>query len=163
MNRTTMRLWVYACPEDQRAAALAAIRDTLGEDACTEFGFEVSGELNLAEPYYTPEFLNEGTGEGLDLAVALVAAAPGVSFLMRVSPDECEPGAIYAYTPALGHYHGEINGDSEVVVTLERLLPLMAIPENGDSPGARRRSRDSILQAYGKPWLDDFAANRPDI
>lgn len=150
MNRTGMHLWVYTCPADQRTAARAA----LGEDLSPEFISEVpASELNLTEPYYAAVF----PGEALDLTAALSSTAPGASFLMKLAPDEDRPGIIHAYTPALGHYHGEINGNSKVIVTLDHLLPLMAIPESGDSPGSQRRSRHSILQAYGWPWLEDFA------
>ena len=98
-----MRLWVYSCPASQRSAARAVL-DGLALEGSAE------GELNLNEPYYDSEVLHEGAGTALDLAVALANAAPGVSFLLKVTSCAA-PGIIRAYTPHLGHYGGELNSN----------------------------------------------------
>jgi hypothetical protein len=95
-----MRLWIYDCPEGQRAAALAAL-DGLRTAYITD---APDDELNLADYYHDDAFHPGDTDAAEGLALALASAAPGVSFLMRADPDQCYPGIIRACTPALGHY-----------------------------------------------------------
>lgn len=152
-ERVIMRLWVYACPEGQRPAAVAVL-EGLERHLLTP----TPGTLNLRDSYVDERFAPADTVEAGRIAFALAGAAPGVSFLMKADADACNPGIIRAYTPELGHYEGEINGNREVVLAADRIQEIITPDPGGDRPGHLTRVRNSLKQACGTAWVRDFDA-----
>jgi hypothetical protein len=149
-----MRVWVYACPAGERAAALAALDGLAAEYVTGRPG----DQLDLAEPYYTSEAV---PGESAGLAAALRAAAPGASFLIREYSVVGNPALLHACTPALGLFSGECNTAGDVVLDRDGICCLIAGAAGGSEGAPARLLLTAAGVAAGGPWLADFSARGP--
>jgi hypothetical protein len=137
-DRTYMRTYIYACPDDQQAAALAVLRPDDGP----------AGRLVLDEPYEEPEV---PCGYSADLASTLAAAAPGASFVMWEDPGWGSLGELHARAPELGGFTGECTAGG-VLLTLDEILEIL------DGAGSLRAARAGLHRRMAGPWMDDWAA-----
>jgi hypothetical protein len=153
-DKTSFQLHIYACPEDQQAAALAVVNEyELGP----EFQQDVTGGLNLTVPYFEAEV---PLYFGDEIAAALIQAAPGASFYLweDPSPSDCGPrlGSLRAYTPALGEFTA--NCDQHGTPLYSGAAIVTALAEA--TPGTDLQAL--IWSGTGGPWVDNYAPHRPD-
>lgn len=131
-------LSVTDCPEDQRAALLAAVE-----------------ELDMgSEAYDSPEdttapLLSWGWNDAqLDLnetiAAALIEAAPGATFTTYAEPAYEYPGCVTMYAPDLGRFDGVCDADGVPYVTATELRKVTDL--------------DSMRRLAGLPWFERIYA-----
>lgn len=166
-DRTYAQVIVYACPEDQRAAALAAIFEAFGGEHINERpmidttpGAEgpasyapsrwvEADALVLGEKYGTDECpldMNE------TIAAAIIEAAPGAAFAAWVDPKYEYSGMLTMYAPELGRFDGPCDADGNATITGYAVRDMLARPE-----GTADTLRDRLRDALGLPWSEAFA------
>ena len=141
-DRTTFQVYLYECPEDQREAALGAIREVAGE--WDEGAADQPGEgFTIYEARL---------GTAMDTAHRLAEAAPGASFYMWEDPAYEYLGDVYAYTPALGMFTAQCDSYGEPVFTLSQI-------EQYHNAAYGFVVTDTIRKAMGGPWREDWMAH----
>lgn len=143
MERTYLRCHVYDCPQDQRAAARAALDQW-------EWG-------DSDDPESPVDGLAVATDIPVDtvssIAAALREAAPGASWVTWEEPDPA-PGRAIAFTPELGQHEGECGPTGEVLIGRSAFEELRA-QHDGEA------LINAIDAALGGPWARDYAARVP--
>ena len=139
-DRTSFQVHVYACPEDQREAALGALTEAMGEPDEGE-----PGELEMMTCYEI------SVGTGADLSAELVKVAPGASFLMWEDPAYQWLGDLYAYTPELGMFTCACDADGTPVMNASQVTRVIEA-----TGGNAEQITEAIYKAMGDPWLDDW-------
>jgi hypothetical protein len=135
-ERPYFRIQVYACPAGQEQAALWVLEEAFNAGNA----FDDTGCLDFAEPYNAEDMPTGADGE---IAQALIAAAPGASWVAWTDPVGTNPGQLRAYTPELGLYGpADCDAGGDVIFTL------------ADVKAAG--GRVDLYQAMGGPWKDDF-------
>jgi hypothetical protein len=138
---------LYACPDDQKQAAVRVL----------------TGEFGLWRPpgpapgeRYESDAVTEGTA--CDLRDALLAAAPGASFVMWEDSFDDKPGELCAYAPGLGPFGPRPCSGSNVLMTLDDIRGALdaAAPVVLDPGHARDVIMTALEHAMGWPWLDDW-------
>ena len=161
-DRSTVYFHLYACPEDQRAAAAAALD---AEDLYFEFendAVAAAGQLSLTRPYFAEEYPVGSLG---DCARAVREAAPGCSYVAWEEPGTTGPGEIHAYTPVLGLFTAASAGQGEAFFTLpEATAAIWGTGRPGRLrrllPARRSRVAARLHHAMGGPWMDDWESCR---
>lgn len=148
-DRTNVTVIVYDCPEDQRAAALAAIEETAG----IEF-IESSDALAIGDAYYGNEVSGDFSEE---VAAALIEAAPGATFAAWTDPAYDWLGLLVAYAPGLGEYRHDCNANGSAMFSAEEVAAMIAASTaalgiDHDDIGADVRART------GGAWDDAIEA-----
>lgn len=157
--RSSIQVYVYSCPEEQRADVVRVLMDECDLDM--QYADAEGDPLNLTAPYWAEE---TPLDTGMEVAEALREAAPGASFFLWMDPSDSDEGPIlgdlHAYTPELGQFYAECDQHG-----LPRFTPAQIA-------GMIQRIRDTTLcmtsvtlaieldKAMGKPWLDDWAAHK---
>jgi hypothetical protein len=150
---TILQCYIYACPEDQRAAAAEVLSDL---DIGWEPGSGETGSpagppaLSLTEPY-TDHAASCGTAD--DLAAELTRAAPGASFVLWEDPAYSWLGSLQAYTPALGAFSADCDADGNVVFTIGEVTHVLR-----ENAGDADHNVNAMRNAMGVPWTDDWQA-----
>ena len=137
MERTYLRCYVYACPEEERDAAATAM----------EFA-------NMEAPEDGP-WVNEDApvDSAARLAAALREAAPGASWVLWEDPAG-GTGTLCARTPKLGDFSASCDGGGCVLLTHDEISKVIA--QAGTAGIAIAAAFD---RAMGKPWMDDWTAH----
>jgi hypothetical protein len=159
--RTSFQCYIYACPEEQRPAAVRVLMEDFGFGM--EFAVDKGDPLNLAVPYWAEETT---LGTGRDVAAALVTKVPGASFVLWEDPSDSEVGPIlgemHAYTAGLGLLRGECDSGGGVVLGRSTVAEVVLGATRGvTSRHCRtmlRRIRKALDEALGGPWIDDWKA-----
>lgn len=139
-DRTTFQVYVYECPEDQREAAVAAIREVAGE----------WDEGTLPRPGEGFTFYEVRLGTAMDTAAKLTEAAPGASFYMWEDPAYEYLGDMYARTPALGSFTAQCDSYGEPVYGCSQVIEMLN-RVGGDMEALKRE--------MGAPWVEDWMAH----
>ena len=139
---TYLRTYIWACPMEQRRAALGVLRPDAGP-----------GEVLAMAEAYAEEQVHVGYVH--DLADELISAAPGASFVMWADPAWALPGELRAFTPALGDFAGECTAAGEVIIGLDEVLQILTRARS------RRGARSGLHKAMAGPWMEDWAGH-PD-
>jgi len=127
-DRTSLQVFVYACPESEREAMLAVIDQHGGWD-----------EGDSAEGRWTDYEACCGSAD--TIARALSHDAPGASFLLWEDPAYQWLGSLEAYTPELGSFSGECTSEGTVVARYQ------------DVAG---KTAHELSRLYGLAWFDDW-------
>jgi hypothetical protein len=159
--RTSFQCYIYACPEEQRPAAVRVLTEDFGFGM--EFACDKGDPLNLAMPYWAEE---TPLGTGRDVAAALATKVPGASFVLWEDPSDSEvgpvPGEVHAYTPSLGLLRGDCDSGGGVVLGRPAVAEVILGATRGVTfrQGATtlRRIRKALDEALGGPWGDDWKA-----
>lgn len=150
--RTFFRIYVYACPESQRAALARLLREEEALDyEYVNQGPESKTEISLTEPLSTSEW-NMDSGSG-GLVGGLLEVAPGASWQMWRDADCGRLGELHAYTPNLGLF-GPADCDSSGDVQLS--ASDLAKKLSGLRGAAGRTYRETLEAALGTPWRKDY-------
>lgn len=165
-GHTSFQCYIYACPEDQQAAAVGVI-DEYG--LSLEWGApRPAGQLSLTDGY-TADQVTLGTAG--KMAARLREAAPGCSFVLWEDPKYEWHGVLEAYTPALGAFSADCDQDGVVVCTLTEAIQIVRDATDhelviDDKPGGYWVAQEAVLAAFGKamggPWFSDWHAHEPD-
>lgn len=159
MDSSFLRVYIYGCPEEQQRAVLDVLA---AEDLAFEYpkdGLDPelpAAELSLTTPYVAAEASLQPESVS-DLADALVAAAPEVSFRAWQNSNYGNPGWLHAYTPELGSYAHEVWNSDDVALTWKEMEAAIGT-ETLMADVAKRRLHD----AAGGPWAVHFALAKED-
>jgi hypothetical protein len=137
-DRTYMCTYIYACPDDQKAAALAVLRPDGGP----------AGRLVLDDPYEEPEV---PCGYSADLASMLTAAAAGASFVTWEDPGCGSLGELHARAPELGDFTGECTAGGEILLALDEILDSAGVTARPASASAEATSPAAARQRQAHP------------
>lgn len=169
-DRSYAQVTVYDCPEDQRAACLAAIVESFGTEYINEkperlrAGAE-PGSMRLADYEPVPELaLGERYGDdecSLDMnetiAAAIIEAAPGATFVVWVDPKYEYAGALTAYAPDLGRFDADCDADGNPTLTAYAVRQILAETVDDDAELRARLRRalgiahEERFEQYGQP------------
>ncbi|WP_415954360.1 hypothetical protein [Streptomyces sp. KLOTTS4A1] len=125
-DRSALQLYIYALPEEDRAAAQLGI-----DDNCLEPCEPSSSDITLGVRYQT-EQVPVGSAHGL--AVHLLASAPGTAFELWQDPVFEHAGHYVAHLPGIGTYEGPCDSHGSPLVKLTEVLDTVATAP--DSPSA---------------------------
>jgi hypothetical protein len=150
--RTYFRVYVYACPEDQRTAVARLLREQEGLDyEYLDQGPEDKTEISLTEPLSTSEWNMDSSSN--DLARKLIEAAPGASWRMWHDADCGRLGAFHACTPELGLFGpADCDSSGDVQLSASDLTEKLSALRGASG----RAYREALEAAYGKPWRLDY-------
>lgn len=167
-DRAYAQVVVYDCPEDQRAAALAAIYEAFDGESINERPsidtapdsrdvmapgrFVPAADLVLGERYGDDDRsldLNE------TLTDAIIAAAPGAIFAAWVDPKYEYPGALTMYAPELGRFDSVCDANGEAYIESGQVRHLLT-----DDQYTPESTITTLRAALGLPWGDAIDAAR---
>jgi hypothetical protein len=156
-DRSYAQVIVTDCPEEQRAAARAAIYDAFGSDTLNEeptldqpildkpaplenlITWPPNPDLVLGDRYGDEEC---SLDQNEVIANALIAAAPGCSFAAWSDPKYEFDGAMTMYTPELGRFDGACDSNGNIHWTNEEISQFF-----GATP-----IPDRVEKALGLTW-----------
>lgn len=168
-DRTYAQVIVWDCPDDQRAACLAAILDTFGgqlneapsidtrPDATGDDAWRVgrwipAPDLVLGERYGDDECPLDMADT---LADAIREAAPGATFEAWADPKYEYPGDLRIVTPDLGLFGASCDADGGAYLSAHELVALIDNAQTLDG------LREEIATRTGAPWhrrIDELRA-----
>jgi hypothetical protein len=179
---TYAQVIVYDCPEDERAAALAAIAEAFDADIADlddhptidtrpgtgDYGpgrFVDVETLVLGDKYGACECAGDLSET---IAAALIEAAPGSTFLTWTDPAYEWLGSLVMYAPELGLFGSECDANGNAVVAAYEVRRMMAESLLDTEPRYGGRWPDAALRealndAYGIAWHDAIDAARARI
>lgn len=149
-DRTSLQVYVYACPPDQAAAVLGVLAEYQLD---VDWGTEEAGKgLRLDVPYTAHEI----SGAADEIAPKLIEAAPGCSFWLWEDPKYDWLGSMHAHTPGLGSFTAECNAEGEPVYTRDQIMEFFTADVALDD------LQDHIERKLtGGLWHDDWKAADP--
>lgn len=124
-DRSALQLYVYAMPDEDQAAVRLGI-----EDNCLEPYENSSSGIVLGMRYLTDEV---PVGSAHDLAVHLLANAPGTAFELWQDPVFEHPGRYVAHLPGIGSYEGACDSYGSPLVKLTEVLDTLTTAPDGDA------------------------------
>ncbi|MFF3982345.1 hypothetical protein [Streptomyces sp. NPDC001828] len=125
-DRSALHLYVYAMPDEDRAAVRRGI-----EDHCLE-PYDNSGTgIVLGMRYLTEEV---PVGSAHDLAVHLLTQAPCTAFELWQDPVFQDAGHYVAHLPGIGVYEGECDSYGSPLVKLTEVLDVLTVAAPNASP-----------------------------
>ncbi|MFD7055552.1 hypothetical protein ACFWBS_41035 [Streptomyces mirabilis] len=113
-DRSALQLYVYAMPEEDRAAVQLGI-----DGNCLEPYDDSSSGIVLGMRYLTEQV---PVGSAHDLAVHLLMKAPGTAFELWQDPVFEHPGHYVAHLPGIGAYEGRCDSYGSPLVKLTEVL-----------------------------------------
>lgn len=149
-DRSYAQVVVYDCPEEQRAAARAAIFEAFGGESINEqphtdtapgsdrwdsARWVRTAELVLGERYGSDEC---SLDMNATLAAAIIEAAPGATFAAWVDPKYEYAGMLTMYSPDLGQFDSECDANGNATITSYRVRQILATNPPDAIAGALR-------------------------
>ncbi|WP_020124551.1 hypothetical protein [Streptomyces canus] len=122
---SALHLYVYAMPEEDRAAVQLGI-----DDNCLEPYDTSSSTIVLGMRYLTDQV---PVGSAHDLAVHLLTKAPGTAFELWQDPVFEHPGHYVAHLPGLGAYEGRCDSQGSPLVKLTEVLDTLTTAPDSTS------------------------------
>ena len=104
------------------------------------------------ETGYTAYEASCGTAD--EVSEALIAAAPGCSFVLWENPSYQWLGTVVARTPELGYFSGDCDADGTPVFDRDQIIEMI-----GKAREAGEDLAEHIHKATGGPWFDDWRAS----
>lgn len=160
---TSFQCYIYACPEDQQAAAAAVLDES---DLTLDWGAtQPSGQLSRTDACTAHQITLGTAGK---IAARLREAAPGCSFVLWEDPASEWRGSLEAYTPALGAFSADCDSDGVVVCTLTEAIQVIRDATDhtlviDGKPAGYWAAQETLLAAFGKamggPWFSDWLAH----
>jgi hypothetical protein len=151
-DRTSMQVYVYDCPEDQRAGVLAILTEDYQLDGeWGAAGREVFLRLDIP---YTADEISVGSAD--QIAAELIEAAPGCSFALWEDPKYQWLGSVNVYTPALGLFSAECDANGQPVYTAREITDMITKAGDVDQAGLIA----AIQRTTGGAWFADWDAHR---
>jgi hypothetical protein len=124
-DRSALQLYVYAMPEEDRAAVQRGI-----DDNCLEPYDDSGNGIALGVRYLTEEV---PVGSAYDLGVHLLSKAPGTAFELWQDPVFQHAGRYVAHLPGIGTYEGACDSYGFPVVRLTEVLDSLAMEPDSAS------------------------------
>jgi hypothetical protein len=161
-DRTYLQVVVYDCPEAERAAALAAIRETVGDPSNEAPDGDA---LVLGERYGDDGAIGDSSG---DVAAAIIDAAPGSTFATWTDPAYDWLGLLVMYAPDRGRFSAECDANGNAMVAPHEVRRMMAESLLDTEPryGGRwpdAALREALSEAFGLDWSDAIGAAQARI
>ncbi|WP_331765383.1 hypothetical protein OG747_53015 (plasmid) [Streptomyces sp. NBC_01384] len=125
-DRSALQLYVYAMPDEDRAAVQLGI-----DDNCLEPYDDSSNGIVLGMRYLTEEV---PVGSAYDLAVHLLTKAPGTAFELWQDPVFQHAGRYVAHLPRIGAYEGVCDSCGSPLVKLTEVLDALPLAQDSASP-----------------------------
>ncbi|MFJ8313994.1 MULTISPECIES: hypothetical protein [unclassified Streptomyces] len=125
-DRSALQLYVYAMPDEDRAAVQLGI-----DDNCLEPYDDCGNGIVLGMRYLTEEV---PVGSAHDLAVHLLTKAPGTAFELWQDPVFQHAGHYVAHLPGIGTYEGECDSYGSPLVKLTEVLDALPLGQDSAAP-----------------------------
>jgi hypothetical protein len=155
-DTTPLQLTVHAAPPDQHPAILKVTNGYgLGQDWGSVAPEQLLTELELGVPYTDDQGV---CGHASEIAVELVAGAPGASFIVWEDPAYQWLGVVCIYTPELGLYEQDCDADGEPQLSGQAILAVLDRVEQATPEATLADVRAAIDQATGRPWFQALTA-----
>lgn len=144
-DRTYAQVIIYDCPEDQRAAALAVIRETLGEYINEDP--DPDGDRVVIGDRYGDDQCSGDLSE--DIAARLIDEAPGAFFRTWTDPAYEWLGSLVIYQPGLGRFDANCDADGTPCFRSDEVEAMLAAYPSGNA-------RDRLYRRVklGTAWLE---------